>query len=103
MGFLKKLFGGQEKSKSAQSDLDGFFFYVQCDNCGKKVRLRIIKQYELNNTGDGYVWHKTIIDNRCFREIKAVVQFDRNFNVSTADIDGGQQISREAFEAEEVS
>lgn len=103
MGFLKKLFGSQGKSESAQSGLDGFFFYVQCDNCGKKVRLRIIKQYELNNTDDGYVWHKTIIDNRCFREIQAVVHFDRNFNVATAEINGGQPISQEEFETEEAS
>ena len=108
MGFLKRLFGGEGSSKGKSSDSEGFFFYVQCDNCGKKVRLRILKQYELNYSGDGYVWHKTIVDSRCFREIPAVVQFDRNYNVTNADINGGRQISREEyshgeFEAPEVS
>lgn len=98
MGFFKKLFGGS-KPKVSGSDSDGFFFYVQCDHCGKKVRLRILKQYELNFSDDGYVWHKTIVDSQCFREIPAVVHFDRSYNVTNADISGGHQITREEFEA----
>jgi hypothetical protein len=103
MSFLKRLFSGEGSSKGQSSDSDGFFFYVQCDNCGKKVRLRILKQYELNNSGNGYVWHKTIVDSRCFREIPTVVHFDSSYNVSSADIQGGHQISREEYEAPEVS
>ena len=103
MGFLKRLFGGGGSSQGQSSDSEGFFFYVQCDNCGKKVRLRILKQYELNNSDNGYVWHKTIVDSRCFREIPAVVHFDSNYNVTNADINGGRQISREEYEAPDVS
>ncbi len=103
MGFLKRLFGGEGSSKGQSPDSDGFFFYVQCDNCGKKVRLRILKQYELNYSDGGYVWHKTIIDSRCFREIPAVVHFDSNYHVTNADINGGRQISLEEYEAPEVS
>lgn len=98
MGFLSKLFGGKNQPEKTNSDSSGFFFYVQCDNCGMKVRLRILKQYELNYSGDGYVWHKTIIDSRCFQEIPTVVHFDRNYNVTNADINGGHQISKEEFE-----
>jgi hypothetical protein len=108
MGFLKRLFGSEGSSKGQGSDSKGFFFYVQCDNCGKKVRLRILKQYDLNYTNGGYVWHKTIVDSRCFREIQAVVHFDGNYNVTNADISGGSQISgeeysRKEYEAPEVS
>ena len=103
MGFLKRLFGGEGSAKGQSTDSEGFFFYVQCDNCGKKVRLRILKQYELNNSGDGYVWHKTIVDSRCFREIPAVVLFDRNYKITNAEIHGGHQISLEDYEAPEVS
>ncbi len=101
MGFLSRLFGGPDKPEKNDSDSSGFFFYVQCDHCGKKVRLRILKQYELNYSGDGYVWHKTIVDSRCFREIPTVVHFDRNYNVTNADINGGHQLTREEFEAAE--
>ena len=103
MGFLKRLFGGEGSSKGQASDPDGFFFYVQCDNCSKKVRLRILKKYELNYSDNGYVWHKTIVDSRCFREIPAVVRFDNNYNVISADITGGREISRDEYEMSEVS
>ncbi len=103
MGFLKRLFGGEGSSKGQSSDSEGFFFYVQCDNCGKKVRLRILRQYDLNYSDGSYVWHKRIVDSRCFREIPAVVRFDGNYNVTNADINGGRQISHEEYEAPEVS
>lgn len=98
MGFLKRIFGGGESGRSSTSDSDGFFFYVQCENCGAKVRLRILKQYELNHAGDGFVWHKTIVDNRCFRQIPAVVHFDRQYQVTNAQIEGGKIISAAEYE-----
>ena len=105
MGFLKKLFGGDSPDKplAAAAGDDGFFVYVQCDHCGAKVRLRIHKQHDLNNTAEGYIWHKTIVDNRCFRQIPTVATFDRSFNLINANIEGGRFISREEYERPEVS
>jgi hypothetical protein len=103
MGFLKKLFGGGDSSSSGRGDSDGFFLYVQCDHCQKKVRLRLNKRYDLNHTGDGYVWHKTIVDSRCFRPMAAVVHFDARLNPSKQEIEGGRFISRAEFEEAEVS
>jgi hypothetical protein len=103
MGFLKKLFGGGNNSASNASDKDGFFIYVQCDRCEKRVRLRILKQHDLNYTDDGFVWHKTIVDSRCFQHIPAVVHFDRSLNVLNQEIDGGHFITRAEFEQAEVS
>ena len=103
MGFLKKLFGGDRASSSGGSDKNGFFVYVQCDRCQQKVRLRIIKQHDLNYSGDGFVWHKTIVDSRCFQQIPAVVHFDRNLNMVSQDIDGGHFITEAEFEQPEVS
>jgi len=103
MGFLKKLFGGGSGSSSGSSDKDGFFVYVQCDQCQQKVRLRIIKGHDLNYSEDGYVWHKTIVDSRCFQQIPTVVHFDRNLNMISQDIDGGHFITKAEFEQPEVS
>ena len=52
MGFLKKLFGGGEPKKYV--DKQGIYFYVVCDNCGTRVRVRADKQHDLQNTGSGY-------------------------------------------------
>ncbi|MDX1616168.1 MAG: hypothetical protein R3300_17785 [Candidatus Promineifilaceae bacterium] len=103
MGFLKKLFsGGQERRSGGDSD-DGFFVYVQCDNCDQVVRLRIHKQHDLQVGSDGYTWHKTIVDSRCFKPIRTVAHFDRNYNLVSADMEGGRFVSAAAYEAQEQS
>lgn len=103
MSFLRKLFGSDDSKKKKSGDPEGFFVFVACDNCGAKVRLRIHRQYDLSPTGDGYKWHKTIVDSRCFRQIPTVAHFDRGYNLVTADIQGGHFISEEAYYAPEVS
>jgi len=101
MGFLKKLFGSRS-GKSSTSSGQGLFLYVQCDRCGDKVRLFIHREHELNRTGAGYTWHKTIIDNKCYQPIVTVVDFDNSYRVSRSEIDGGRYISEAEFETPEV-
>lgn len=100
MGFLKKLFGGNDNKKEKKSgDKQGVYFYVQCDNCGATVRLRADKQYDLGRDGGGFTWHKTIVDNKCFRPMQTVVNLDSSYNVVNADITGGHYITEEEFNA----
>jgi hypothetical protein len=103
MSFLRKLFGSEDSKKKKSTDPEGFFVYVTCDHCGAKVRLRINRQYDLIPTGDGYDWHKTIVDSRCFRQIPTVAHSDSRYNLVSADINGGRFISEEEFSAPEVS
>ena len=103
MGFLKKLFGGGDSGSSRSSGNEGLFVYVQCDKCEARVRLRIIKQHDLNYSRDGFVWHKTIVDSRCFQHIPAVIHFDGNLNIISQEIEGGRFISQSEFEQAEVS
>jgi hypothetical protein len=99
MSFLKKLFGDSGSKRSSGSDDQGFFLYVQCDNCGSKVRLRVHKQNDLNQADGGYVWMKTIIDNKCFRPMHTVVHFDKNYRMTDSELGGGRFISLEEYEA----
>lgn len=99
MGFLKKLFGGGEPKKYV--DTQGVYFYVQCDNCGARVRVRADKQHDLQNTGSGYEWHKTIVDSRCFRRIHTVVQLDANYQMTSHEITGGRFMTEEEYLAAE--
>lgn len=103
MSFLKKLFGSHDAKRSAAGDDQGFFLYVQCDQCGAKVRLRVHRQHDLNYTDDGYVWRKTIIDSRCFRPMPTEVRFNRSYQVVSSEIDGGRYISADEFDALDVS
>lgn len=98
MGFLKKLFGGGDQSGRPPADPQGVYFYVQCDRCGAMVRLRADKQYDLINEGNGYVWHKTIVDNRCFRPMPTVVRLNANYEMVEQEITGGRYITQEEYE-----
>lgn len=98
MGFLRRLFGGKKKD---QGDPQGLYFYVQCDNCGAKVRIRADKQYDLNRTDGGFIWHKTIVDSKCFQQIPTIVHLNGSYGVTKAEIKGGHYITREEYEAPE--
>jgi hypothetical protein len=96
MGFLKKLFGGKAES-DGYVDKDGVYFYVRCHNCGTVVRLRASKQYDLEHTGAGFTWHKTIVDSKCFQPMQAVVHLNRNYGVESAEISGGEFVTEAEY------
>ena len=102
MGFLKKLFGGGEQSPKKYIDKTGVYFYVQCDNCGTRVRLRADKQHDLQNSEQGYEWHKTIVDSRCFRQIRTIVQLDSSYQMVSHEITGGRFMTEEEYLAAEA-
>jgi hypothetical protein len=62
------------------------------------VRLRADKQHDLNRTDSGYVWHKTVVDNRCFRRMEAVVYLDNHYQMVEHELTGGRFISQEEYE-----
>jgi hypothetical protein len=99
MGFLKKLFGGGEKKPSEYVDTRGVYFYVRCDNCGTIVKVRADKEYDLAREGNGFTWHKTIVDNRCFRSMPTVVALNSNYEIENAEITGGEYVSEADYNA----
>lgn len=101
MNFLKRLFGSGGPGQPAASSDDGFFVYVQCDRCGDRVRLRIHKTHDLNRTAEGFTWHKTIIDNRCFRPIPTTVTFNHNYQPIHHEIQGGRYITEAEYKGEQ--
>jgi len=102
MGFMKGLFGGRGEKKGQHVDKQGLYFYVQCDHCGSRVRVRADKQHDLNFEEGGYVWHKTIVDSRCFRHIPVVVHLDQRYQVTKQEIEGGRFLTQAQFEAAEA-
>ena len=98
MGFFKKLFGG-EKKPAKYVDKRGIYFYVRCDNCGTVTQMRADKEYDLARDDNGFTWHKTIVDNRCFRPIATVVHLDANYQPTSEEISGGSYVSEEDYNA----
>lgn len=96
MGFLRRLFGGQPRPAKDS----GIYLYFRSKRAADAVtKIRIEPKYDLNAESNGYVWHKTIVDSRYFSKINAIVYFDSNHNLTTSDVDGGELISAEAYEA----
>jgi hypothetical protein len=98
MGFLKKLFGGK-KEPAQYVDKRGVYFHVLCANCGTVTRLRADKEYDLVREGNGFVWHKTIVDNRCFRPMPAIVHLNGQYDVISEEISGGSFVSEQVYNA----
>lgn len=102
MGFFKKLLGGSDKKAAGEYvDKTGIYFYFQCDNCGTRVRVRADKQHDLLNEDGGYVWHKTVVDSKCFRRMQTVVYMDGNYNVTNYELTGGKFLTQAEYEAAE--
>jgi hypothetical protein len=99
MSFLKRLFGGADDS-APYEDTRGIYFYVQCDHCGTRLRVRADKEYDLNRTAAGYEWHKTIVDSKCFRPMPTVVNLDQHYEIVTAEIEGGHYITEAAYKGQ---
>lgn len=96
MGLFKKLFGGKEKP---YVDENGIYFYARCQHCGTIVRVRADRRNDFSREEDGYVWHKTIVDNKCFRRMQAVVNLNRKFEVSGAELSGGEFVTEAEYNA----
>ncbi len=97
MGFLKKLFGGG--GEKPYIDKNGLYFYVECDNCGSKVKVRADKQNDLNRVDGGFTWHKTIVDSKCFRRMQAVVHLNSQYQRTDYELTDGRFITQEEYEA----
>jgi hypothetical protein len=103
MGFFKKLFGGGESKPKEYVDKTGIYFYVQCDNCGSRLKVRADKQHDLLHEDGRYTWHKTIVDSKCFRRMEAVVNLDSQYNVTSYELNGGKFLTQAEYEAAETA
>ncbi|MFQ6015012.1 MAG: hypothetical protein ACE5NP_06185 [Anaerolineae bacterium] len=100
-GKIGSLFSG----KQGEEDNEGLYLYVQCDNCGEKLRIRIDKQHDVapDYAEEGtYFLRKEMMDSRCFQLMYAELRFDRNYNVLSRDINGGHFITAQEYEEEQA-
>jgi hypothetical protein len=61
--------------------------------------VRADKEYDLIRDGSDYIWHKSIVDNRCFRPIVTVVHLDGSYQMTNQEISGGAFVSEEDYNA----
>jgi hypothetical protein len=100
MNFLRRLFGGSGPSAS-----DGaIHLYVRCARCGAPVHVRVDPRNDLaieygeEDDAASYRLIKEIMDSRCFRLMRADIEYDRSRREINRQIEGGTFISKEEYD-----
>jgi len=99
MGFLdslKSIFSGGDSYEQS-----GHWIYVRCNRCGEAIKTRLDLRRDLNPRDEGgYISRKTLVGNQlCFERIEVTLMFDDRRNVTEQQIEKGQFITAEAYEA----
>lgn len=101
MGFFKRLFGGGGEQTAQDKALH---LYIKCQRCGAPVHVRVNLERDLaadygDTAAEGYEYNKEVMDDRCFRLMRAHLQFDSRRKELSRQIEGGTFISQEEYEA----
>jgi hypothetical protein len=92
---LKDLFSGG-------SGDEGIYVYVKLNRSDEVVELRLTPQHELvpDYEQGGYISRKTIVGPNSYARAEATFRFDDNRTLVSAQIDGGELSTAEAYRAQ---
>lgn len=97
MNVLRRLFGSGSPTDTA------IHLYVRCNRCGAPVHVRVdprndlLIEYGDDENASGYRLIKEIMDSRCFRLMRADIEYDRSRREVSRQIEGGAFISKEEY------
>ncbi len=100
MSFLKKLFGS---SASRAEDRDGIYFYIRSDRTGEVIRLRLHRYNDLSDEGGSFYVRKIVVGQSSFDRIETQLFFDKRRQLINSEIDGGELVDRDAYDAYRAS
>ncbi len=98
MDWLNKLFKPGAPGNASEASI--LWLYVQCDRCKSPVAVRVnlSNDLSLNDAGNGYILHKEIMDDKCFRLMSAELEFDAQRHIREQRIEGGKFLTRHDYE-----
>jgi hypothetical protein len=109
MGFFSRLFGALRGGPAPATDGAGrnaFWVYVRCKACGEPIRVRVNREHDLSaefeegsDAPTGYLVHKEVVGERCFRRIQVDITFDGQRKITDRQIQGGDFLTAEEYEA----
>ncbi len=100
MNLLRRLFG----SDSAPVPDNAIHLYVRCNRCGAPVHVRVdprndlVIEYGDDDDASGYRLIKEIMDSRCFRLMRAEIEYDRSRRELNRQIEGGTFIGKDEYD-----
>ena len=109
MGFFSRLFGALRGAPAPGNDGAGrsaFWVYVRCNACNEPIRVRVNREHDLSaefeegsDAPTGYLVHKEVVGERCFRRIQVDLTFDGQRKEVDRQIKGGVFLTAEEYAA----
>jgi hypothetical protein len=99
---LKAALGGG-KSSAVDSDGRAVFFYVRCNACGEKIRVRVdtyndlLQEFDERERVSGYSVEKDVMGNRCFKMMHLHADFDSGKRLSNTSVENCMLITKAEF------
>jgi hypothetical protein len=99
MNLIRRLFGG-----GAPASDNAIHLYVRCNRCSASVHVRIdprndlVIEYGDDDDATGYRLIKEIMDSRCFRLMRAEIEYDRGKRELSRTLEGGTFITKEEYD-----
>lgn len=102
MGFLRRLFGG---GRQPAADNYGYHLYIRCNRCSSIVHVRIDLRNDLaadygDTAAEGYLLVKEVMDDRCFRLMRAELTFDAKRRETKREVEGGTFVTEVEWDAQ---
>jgi len=103
MGFLKFLKSFFQPPK----DRNLIPIYLSDKKCNEKIKVLVRKTYDIHSLYEeegeaAYRLNKVVICNKCYNKINLSIDFDRNYNIIKKTIEGGNFITEEEYNKEEI-
>ena len=98
MEIIRRIFGGSKPASDGAIHL-----YVRCNRCGAGVHVRVdprndlVNEYSDDDETAGYRLTKEIMDSRCFKLMRAEIEYDRARREINRQIEGGTFITQEEY------
>ena len=100
MNLLRRLFGAGDAAPIDQA----IHLYVRCNRCGAPVHVRVdprndlVIEYGDDDDATGYRLIKEIMDSRCFRLMRAEIEYDRGRRELSRTLEGGAFIGKDEYD-----
>ena len=97
MGFLDSI----KTMFAAEPEQNDYWVYARCKRCKEVIKTRIDLRNDLSQADDGgYIVNKTLVGNQlCFERITVALHFSRNRQLVDQQIERGEFITAETYEA----
>lgn len=102
---IKSLFSstGGAASSGVDSDKRAMYFYVSCNACGEKIRVRVdmyndlAQEFDSKERVSGYVLNKDVLGSKCFKLMRLHLQMDPSRRLIAKSIENGTFITKEQY------